>query len=323
MLSYAKGFVFGLSLLLSANAAATITVFERTTVGLPTFNRPLENLTGLSAVGTAVSYDLVGFTVSSSGTYAIAAVGDFDTFGGLYQTSFNPAAPLAGALVYNDDLLAGVNTSGYQYSLVAGEQYFALMTGFSNPDSGVYAASISGPGTISPVSNTADSLNIVTLTGDTTGGATFNRPLEDGTALSMVGTATRYDVIDFTVDANGQYSLITSALFDSFLGLYANSFDPNDPLTNTLVYDDDLLGVTTSGFATNLTAGTPYFAVVTGFGNSDFGTYALNAAGPGALRLANAGVPEPATWAMMLVGFGAIGFSMRRRRAPLPLQRIA
>ncbi|HEV2044556.1 MAG TPA: PEPxxWA-CTERM sorting domain-containing protein, partial [Sphingomicrobium sp.] len=25
-------------------------------------------------------------------------------------------------------------------------------------------------------------------------------------------------------------------------------------------------------------------------------------------------VPEPATWAMMLVGFGAIGIGMRRRR---------
>lgn len=26
-------------------------------------------------------------------------------------------------------------------------------------------------------------------------------------------------------------------------------------------------------------------------------------------------VPEPSTWAMMLIGFGAVGFSMRRRRA--------
>ena len=28
-----------------------------------------------------------------------------------------------------------------------------------------------------------------------------------------------------------------------------------------------------------------------------------------------AAVPEPATWAMMLLGFGAIGFGMRRRRS--------
>lgn len=33
-----------------------------------------------------------------------------------------------------------------------------------------------------------------------------------------------------------------------------------------------------------------------------------------------AAVPEPATWAMMLVGFGAIGFSMRRRQKPMGLK---
>lgn len=32
------------------------------------------------------------------------------------------------------------------------------------------------------------------------------------------------------------------------------------------------------------------------------------------------GVPEPATWAMMLVGFGALGFAMRRRRPITPAQ---
>lgn len=35
-------------------------------------------------------------------------------------------------------------------------------------------------------------------------------------------------------------------------------------------------------------------------------------------------IPEPGTWAMMLIGFGAIGFAMRRRRAHLarPLQVV-
>ena len=31
-------------------------------------------------------------------------------------------------------------------------------------------------------------------------------------------------------------------------------------------------------------------------------------------------VPEPSTWAMMLLGFGAVGFAMRRRRTPVLAQ---
>ncbi|MEO7410103.1 MAG: PEPxxWA-CTERM sorting domain-containing protein [Sphingomicrobium sp.] len=313
MFMNAKVVVIGLAVAFSTAASAQIAVFERTTSDLSTYNRPIEDVSGLSAVGTAVRYDLVSFSVSTNGTYTVAGAGVFDTFAGLYQTSFNPAAPLTNALVYNDDL-TGLRTSGYDYNLVAGTQYFALMTGFANTDSGAYAASISGPGSVTPIASTADSPSIITQTGDTTAGSVFNRPLQDGSALSAVGTATRYDVINFTVDTNGEYSFIIAAMFDPFFGLYANNFDPNAPLANDLIYNDDLLGFTTSGFSTALTAGTQYYAVVTGFANSDFGAYALTGAGPGAINLVNAGVPEPSTWAMMLIGFVGIGYSMRRRR---------
>jgi hypothetical protein len=36
-----------------------------------------------------------------------------------------------------------------------------------------------------------------------------------------------------------------------------------------------------------------------------------------------AAVPEPSTWAMMLVGFGAVGFAMRRRRKTQPKVQFA
>ena len=46
------------------------------------------------------------------------------------------------------------------------------------------------------------------------------------------------------------------------------------------------------------------------------GTYAFTGFTSGTLTISNAmaAVPEPATWAMMMVGFGAAGFVMRRRK---------
>ena len=41
------------------------------------------------------------------------------------------------------------------------------------------------------------------------------------------------------------------------------------------------------------------------------------------LTEATPAVPEPATWAMMLLGFGVIGAAMRRKRAPQPKVRYA
>lgn len=52
------------------------------------------------------------------------------------------------------------------------------------------------------------------------------------------------------------------------------------------------------------------------------GTFNLSGgftAGPATLTISQAvaAVPEPGTWAMMLLGFGAIGFAVRRRRSTL------
>ena len=61
--------------------------------------------------------------------------------------------------------------------------------------------------------------------------------------------------------------------------------------------------------------------------NLGAGTYTLHINGSYTGRVSSFGgdinfaaVPEPATWAMMLLGFGAVGFAMRRRRQPALLQ---
>lgn len=58
-----------------------------------------------------------------------------------------------------------------------------------------------------------------------------------------------------------------------------------------------------------------YKITVSGQGNIGGSLYSGN--------LSSTAVPEPATWAMMLAGFGAIGFVMRNRRKPQPKVRFA
>ena len=58
--------------------------------------------------------------------------------------------------------------------------------------------------------------------------------------------------------------------------------------------DDDSGDLSSRYFRDNYSGGADSLALVTRFNNN--------------------AVPEPATWAMMLVGFGGIGYSMRRRR---------
>lgn len=152
---------------------------------------------------------------------------------------------------------------------------------------------------------------IITVTGDTTGKPTFNRPLEDLSGLSAVGTAVAYDTLTFSASVSGAYTFLTTGMFDTFSILYSGSFLPGSALTNAVVANDDLISppFTTSGFASTLTAGATYVLVTTGFGQTDFGAYSITIGGPGNLT-----VPEPV--ATGLLGLGLLGVASWRKRAP-------
>ncbi len=161
----------------------------------------------------------------------------------------------------------------------------------------------------------------VTVIGSTATGPTFNRPLAGAppVGLSGVGTAVGYEVTAFTVSANGSYTLAMTPLtaFDTFLGIHNNAFFPLAALTNALAYDDDGGPGSDSLLTINLMAGVSYFAIATGFANTDFGRYSLEITGPGTITIGGGGqgaVPEPSTWAMIIAGFGIVGGALRRRR---------
>ncbi len=134
---------------------------------------------------------------------------------------------------------------------------------------------------------------------------------------------------------------------------YSDS-DTNSPFSETVSWVNDLAGIyaiTLSTVATSVNGPTDVditaaFVTGTGIGsplslsanpfNTDLienyalagqalgaGTYTLTVQGTrgdsgsfgGNVAFEAAAVPEPATWAMMLLGFGAIGWQLRRRRS--------
>jgi hypothetical protein len=139
------------ALLLAVSAQAQ--TFNGDTAGAPTFNRPLASFLGLSALGQGVRYDALAFTVSVSGSYDFLslAAGNWDNFLFLYSPSFDPAAPLLGGVIGNDDFPT-VGRAGFNgVSLAAGTPYVLVTTGFEAADFGAFTNTISGPGVATPV----------------------------------------------------------------------------------------------------------------------------------------------------------------------------
>ena len=105
----------------------------------------------------------------------------------------------------------------------------------------------------------------------------------------------------------------TNPSVSPFFVAYANSFDPSNIATNYLG-DNGISG--SGGFQVVVAAGDTLllnFAQVGTELNSY--TYTVEAFSDANFGETFGAVPEPATWALMLGGFGMVGFAARRRRS--------
>ena len=258
-----------------------------------------------------MQYNAYNFAVGTSGAYSFLTAGAFDTFTSLYAGGFDPTKPTTNAVFGNDDLLAGIGTSGFAFNLSAGTQYTYVTSSFLNSEHGYFSTSIGGDGTIIPVTVTtpvAADPKVRTFTGTTVGGETYDRA-DDPSTLSTDGSAVAYRTYRFTVGATGTYGFEMTGDYDSFLSLYAGSFDPTSPLANLVDLNDDYFRHT-SAFADDLVAGQTYVLVMSAYENGEAGFFSNAITGPGAI----AQVSEPATVSLFFGGLGLVGLARRRRR---------
>ncbi len=194
------------------------------------------------------------------------------------------ATPASAAIVLNADGTVGLN---------------------HNAGTNAFTVNFGGP------SGTTASL-LLTLTGGIGNSYIFN--------YSFNNTGTIAKLVGFAFDTDPTLASVTSPVGDP-LKFGANANFPGVGTVDACFYSGNNCGAANGqatsfngGFTLNFNSGpvtlsnfVDRYASIGGSGGPS---------GEGSGVVLHPPVPEPATWAMMLVGFGGIGMAMRRRRKP-------
>jgi hypothetical protein len=160
------------------------------------------------------------------------------------------------------------------------------------------------------------------------------RALLTGAALAaatLMTSAAQADILNFTIDWAG--GTVETFQLDSLAGGPDAAGTPpyvlfsitNDNLGNNGIFFGDSSATANGWFGTGLTGGgivnqtnsdfaNPAFYADNGFQINAFAGETLTAAN-GSIVTISAAVPEPSTWAMMILGFAGVGLMAYRRKS--------
>lgn len=152
-----------------------------------------------------------------------------------------------------------------------------------------------------------------------------NNPVNFGSAFGSLAAGESAILTEMTADAFRSYWGLSASVKvfsiggnsnlggEDTINIYSSTVQSAATLVDSVAYSG-----TTRGVSRNLVVGgTSFVDAAMGdlFGSVYAPSTPADLGNPGRYPAANAGVPEPATWAMLIAGFGLAGAGFRRRRA--------
>ena len=167
-----------------------------------------------------------------------------------------------------------------------------------------------GPfGTVT-VTNDATDVGSLDVLVQLAAGIQFNGAGKSGTHTSVAFDLVGNPAVTIKNISNANFASSGAIANDSPFGAFGYSLDWIGPNGNPTGVTSLSFEIFTAGgpltLGSTLYNGVPLFFAADVLGNGNTGNVAARGGGV---------VPEPATWAMMLVGFGGLGAMLRRRRA--------
>jgi hypothetical protein len=153
------------------------------------------------------------------------------------------------------------------------------------------------------------------LAGPIVGTGTFVSPIDLGLGLhnltDLAGFTFSFSFLDGTTFSNAD-------ILTPLAGVAVNITDHGGGVRRLFITESGAPGSNSGPFsgALDLSSGASTLSFEPTFFGGNFLYQQTGSAGRYIALSADAAVPEPATWAMMFAGFGAIGLAMRRRRRP-------
>ncbi|MCS6776253.1 MAG: dockerin type I domain-containing protein [Chloroherpetonaceae bacterium] len=119
-----------------------------TTAGAPVYHRTAEGAppTALDTQATAVPYTIYRITPETNAIahfLVTSLTPGYDPFTALYHTSFAPDRPLENVLLANDDRGSAERSGFEDVPLMAGTDYFLVVSGYNNADFGDFQLTVS------------------------------------------------------------------------------------------------------------------------------------------------------------------------------------